>query len=431
MDSNNKLPFILVVSDIPPIPDAADVANVSSGIVLNKLFSNYPHDSIAYATSSNFRQDFCVTREVRNSLNKILVFPVSFHGFKIPGSESLNCHIHELITRQLVRLCEKNGAEIIFVSPMNYGFLLSPSIEASQRVGIPLVVYFMDDLVQTYKMNWPSLSKKAQEWQTKALNSADFVYTNGPGMQSMYQKLYGIDSSILTNVINLNDYISVNRNSSNKSKKNVYTILYTGSVYGAQLDAIDNLVKALDIVNKLQIICEFHLYSNLLPSSLNELGWSKSYVKAKKAVKTIDLSTILGNADLLFLPLSFKPEWRFTVQTSAPGKLAEYAGSGRPILIHAPSYADISILGKERHLGIVVENSSPQELAEALLSLINNESYASQVGQQANDAAHIYYNQSVIQQKLYSNLMRIVMEHRKNNKCNESLGVPQSLYKYQ
>jgi glycosyltransferase involved in cell wall biosynthesis len=289
----------------------------------------------------------------------------------------------------------------------------------------------MDDLVQTYKMNWPSLSKKAQEWQTKALNSADFVYTNGPGMQSMYQKLYGIDSSILTNVINLNDYISVNRNSSNKSKKNVYTILYTGSVYGAQLDAIDNLVKALDIVNKLQIICEFHLYSNLLPSSLNELGWSKSYVKAKKAVKTIDLSTILGNADLLFLPLSFKPEWRFTVQTSAPGKLAEYAGSGRPILIHAPSYADISILGKERHLGIVVENSSPQELAEALLSLINNESYASQVGQQANDAAHIYYNQSVIQQKLYSNLMRIVMEHRKNNKCNESLGVPQSLYKYQ
>ncbi len=409
MSPNNKLPCILVISDVPPIPDGA---NVSSSIVLSRLFSNYPLDSIAYATSSNFRHNFRVLRTIRDRLNKVLLFPTHFQGFEIPGSLSLNCHAHELITRQLVALYKKTCAEIVFVSPLGYGFLLSPSIEASKRVGIPIVVYFMDDLTQTYKMNWSQLLNKAQEWQIKALNSADFVYTNGPGMQSMYQRLYGINSSILTNIINLDDYIAV-RGPTNESGKNIYTIIYTGSAYGAQLDAIDNLVKALDIINKPKTICEFHLYSDLSPSSLETLEWTRSYVKAKKTVKASDLPKILSNADLLFLPLSFKSKWSFTVQTSAPGKLAEYTGSGRPILIHAPPYADISILGKERQLGVVVENPNPQEIAEAILSIITDEHYAARLGQQSLMAAHTYYNQPVVQQNLYNNLAQIAMDYRK------------------
>jgi glycosyltransferase involved in cell wall biosynthesis len=95
-------------------------------------------------------------------------------------------------------------------------------------------------------------------------------------------------------------------------------------------------------------------------------------------------------ADVLFLPLAFHSTIQEVLRTSAPGKLAEYLASGRPILVHAPAETFIAGHFRSHRAGIVVDTPDPQRLAGALRDIAGDAALRDSLRSSALALAELY-----------------------------------------
>ncbi|MCP4397492.1 MAG: glycosyltransferase family 4 protein [bacterium] len=309
-----------------------------------------------------------------------------------------------IFANRLRKLVRDTRADLIFAAPIHFGYLFRAAVALCRRDNIPLVSYFMDDWASTLHRKWLYPQSLGIRWQTQAISASTLVYTNGPGMQAEYLNRYGRDSRILTNVVNSADFSSKISGSQPKPPNKIATIIYTGTIYGAQKDAIENLIRALDILNHSDVICRLALYSDRSSKILKLWGWTRPYVVAYPAVEYAQIPKILAQADILFLPLSFRSEHSFLVRTAAPGKFPEYAASGRPIIIHAPPYADISLLSRQRNFGDLIDKPDPQLLVQAVRRILENNTYRAELARKSIEVVRRYYEQMNVQKQLYTEI---------------------------
>jgi glycosyltransferase involved in cell wall biosynthesis len=77
-------------------------------------------------------------------------------------------------------------------------------------------------------------------------------------------------------------------------------------------------------------------------------------------------------ADILFLGLAFDSPIPEVIRTSAPGKMGEYLGSGRPILVHAPPDSFLSWYFKKEEWGMVVDQKDATVLGRGIERLLED-----------------------------------------------------------
>ena len=83
---------------------------------------------------------------------------------------------------------------------------------------------------------------------------------------------------------------------------------------------------------------------------------------------------IQKSADILFVGLSFDASYPLLINTSSPGKLAEFLVSGRPIIIHAPRQSYISWYARTRNFAYVVDKDDVEFLEQGLQTLLSSSS---------------------------------------------------------
>jgi glycosyltransferase involved in cell wall biosynthesis len=147
-----------------------------------------------------------------------------------------------------------------------------------------------------------------------------------------------------------------------------YRIVYTGSVYHAQSDAFLNLIGALEELPDWSL----HIYTSQTDEQLAGYGIVGPQVFRHPHVEQDESYAQQRAADVLFLPLAFHSTIQEVLRTSAPGKLAEYLASGRPILVHAPAETFIARHFRTHRAGVVVDTPDPQRLAGALRDIASD-----------------------------------------------------------
>ncbi len=151
------------------------------------------------------------------------------------------------------------------------------------------------------------------------------------------------------------------------SPRSPYKIVFTGSVYWPQIGSLQNLVKAIENTDM-----RLEIYSATPKSVLEKEGLLTKEVDFMGTAPASDMPKVQGDADLLFLPLSWNTKNQVIVDTATPGKLADYLTSGRPILIHSPKSSCISQYGKEHHFALVVDENNPEILRSSILEFFKN-----------------------------------------------------------
>ncbi len=146
------------------------------------------------------------------------------------------------------------------------------------------------------------------------------------------------------------------------------TIVFTGMIYGYQIDAIQNCAKA---VNELDGVC-FHIYTQGSREYLEGMGVCGKNVFYFGYLSNDDICRVQNNADILFLPMSFggKGVNKDIVKTASPSKIGEYLAAGRPILIHAPNYSYVAWYASKYGFGLVVEDQDTNSLIAAIMRLM-------------------------------------------------------------
>lgn len=199
---------------------------------------------------------------------------------------------------------------------------------------------------------------------------AERVIVTNEGTEAYYLERYGkqINIAVIHNAV-FGDAYQDKR--TDYQPKPPYTILYTGHVYWAQEQSVNNLIAAMAQLSDLPI--QLDLYVPGADESLRRLVADRSNIRLLSAAQS-EMPAIQSQATLLFLPLSWHTKSPDIIRTATPGKFTDYLAAGRPMLVHAPNYAYISQYVKQTQLGVVVDVDSADELAAAIRQFLANPS---------------------------------------------------------
>jgi len=297
-------------------------------------------------------------------------------------------------THQIKKILLKEHCEAIIVCT---GDLFDPpaALIASRELNIPLIFYAFDYYSQGAD---PLLRSFAAKFETDLVRTAANVIVPNEYMQDEYLKRYDIKATILYNPFDLDDYERQARNRKNDSGVEKM-IVYTGAIYDAHYDAFRNLIAAVNSLGTESL--KIHLYT---PQSLHHLignNISGSNVIIHKALPASSIPVIQRNADILFLPLAFGSGYPDIIRTSAPGKMGEYLASKTPILVHAPKDSFVSWFFKMNNCGLVVDENSPENLAQAIKRLLSDDRLCRELTQNAYKIAESDFDNRIIQEKFY------------------------------
>jgi len=190
---------------------------------------------------------------------------------------------------------------------------------------------------------------------------AEHIFVAGEGMLEYYKKRYSRPFTLVANSVNLKDFPPA---SPPVVVGYPFTILYSGTIYWAQANALKTLVEAIREDRDYRLC----LYSPHSEEIIKKRGLLGPNVELGLLPRE-KLLNVQRSADVLFLPMSFNRRYRLVVETAPTSKLYEYMASFRPILILAPPYSFVARYAQKHRLAMVVTEKDPKAVKEALESL--------------------------------------------------------------
>ncbi len=250
--------------------------------------------------------------------------------------------------------------------PSHDAFSIILTVLLSHLLKLPYVICHMDDA-------WDSLEgvcmieRNITRWFIRPLmKGADQVFVINDYMKERYEQRYSRKIDLLYPPLDVSQYQKAARYPLRKSK-NEFCILYTGSIYSAQLDTLENLSKALMLLNDKEFVCHICGDNAFFQDRVKQNGSARFFRFHHLAQEeTIGAQKC---ADLLFLGLAFHSKIQNVINTAFPAKLVEYLNSGCPILACVPQHSFVSFYVQKYELGYVLHDASPESLAETLLKI--------------------------------------------------------------
>lgn len=349
----------LVLSPVlPPSPSG-------QAIVLYNLLKEMPPDEIVLVCRERYDEDTVVPFECTEKLrsNYYYIPPVGVRTRKILNA-LFNVGIRAPLewylvhhSRKIGKIMEKEQCTEIVVCTAD---LYDPIgvMTLSKKTAARYFFYVFDD----YTDQWvnPDDKKIAQRFEPDIIRLSAGVIVTNEALRDRIEERTCAKTSVIYNPVDLERY-SLSHSSIPEPKDEI-RIVYTGSIYDAQLDAILDLARAITAIRSMKIVLD--IYTNGNPESLRQMGLAGS-VRIHPPVANRDIPALQGNADLLFLPLAFKTSYPDSlIQTSLPGKTGEYLASGRPIAVYVPAESFIARYFRENDCGLVVDVKDWHQLGE-------------------------------------------------------------------
>lgn len=252
---------------------------------------------------------------------------------------------------------------------------------ASRVLRLPLYVYMCDYYShrELYEPAWRRLSPHLER---VVVTRAERVICGNDTLADALAQRYGIDPAVIHHPADLSLYRS-SAGSRGVAGDERQQIVYTGTIYDAQLDAVQNLLAAIDTFGEHATL---NVYTGQSQDELRANGLARGMVVHPHASATA-IAAIQQSADILFLPLAFRSRYQEVVRTSAPMKFGEYLAAGGPILAHAPADSFVSQYCRRHECALVVDEPDIARLAEALETLAHDEPLRARLIQSARTRA--------------------------------------------
>jgi glycosyltransferase involved in cell wall biosynthesis len=336
---------------------------------MRRLFAEFPSDRLWALTSRRSVKILASRDPIPPSERQIPVPEVHIHRRWVDKlARLLNCMLIPRTVWRGIRLVRKQQIEAIFTVPWDHFTVAAYFIHII--TGVPIFMYIMDDPVGARRRDG-SQPLLYRVFMPRLVRSCKQVWGVSEGMCEYFEMTYGIRCLSLLPLVDLEDFQQITVAKA-KDLDRVLDIVYTGSIYSAQVDAMRRLVCVLgqesDRNDGSHTKMQLTLYTSAHAEELDRLGLVGKNVR-RDEVKHKDIASVMAEADVAFLPLSFESDMRHIVETSFPSKIAEYLAGGVPILVHAPSYSTVAKYCRKHSCGLVVDEPSEVLLRDALIRL--------------------------------------------------------------
>lgn len=359
----SKLPRTLIVWAWLPCTHSG------AGILMRRLFVDFPSDRLWALTSRQCVRMLASHDPVPPAERQISVPEVHIHRRWIDRlARLLNVMLIPWTVWRGVRLVRKRQIEALFTVPFDHFTIAAYLIHAI--AGVPIFMYIMDDPAGARRRDG-SQPLLYRTFMPRLVRACKRVWGVSDGMCEYFARTYDVKCQPLLPLLDLEGFQRKGAHGAGRNNGSFH-IVFTGSIYSAQVDAVRRLVHVVSQGfgenGGKKIDAQLTLYTPASPGALERMGLADRNVR-QDAVKHEDIAGVLADADVAFLPFSFEPEMRHVVETSFPSKIAEYLAAGLPILAHAPSYSTVARYCRDHNCGLVVDEPSEAALRDALLRL--------------------------------------------------------------
>jgi len=253
-----------------------------------------------------------------------------------------------------------------------------------------LRIHFGVYLFDWYAYQWTGRTLRwiAQRLEPMILRKAVTVVTHSLPLQEEVARRYRIRAIHIPNPAD-ESALSCPRPAQWPSSADRATVLFAGAIYAANDDAIQNLILAMKELSHVPL--RFLVFSSQKPEWLVTAA-EEGHLSLEGGVGATSVERVLQQADILFLPLTFRSSLREIVNTSVPAKMSDYLAMGRPILVHAPKAAFVSQYFRAHDCGLVVSDNDPSMLAAAIVHLLATPDFGMTLGEKARAWAHVDFD---------------------------------------
>lgn len=362
----NPRPFAVVSSTIPP-------ASNGQAVILGRLLRGIPStDYRLIVTEPPFGK---ATAPPLDAVSFSIAVPPRSRHTRLPGLRLLATmvdYVRALISRVngIARITrEQQCAKVIACT----GHIFDPfaAFLASRRTKTPLIVYAFDYYAYQFDAVEGVLGLViricARLFERIVIPRAALVIVPNEFMRDEYARRYGCQLAIVHNP--LDSEPTEPSASPWPTVSGTIRLMYTGSVYTPHIQALQTVLKALDQDGAEHIHLSLHT-----PQSAEELARLNLSGRFDQpgCLDQAGIRAAQAKADILLLPFGFRTPYPAIIKTSAPGKLAEYLASGRPILVHAPADTFLAWYFRQNDCGWVVDQDDPQRLLSAIEEIATN-----------------------------------------------------------
>jgi glycosyltransferase involved in cell wall biosynthesis len=383
---------LLYMCDFPP-------SNFRGGTVtMSRLLSDYPPDRITVIAGSHENSQSLTQGKLQC---KHLIFPTSNETGRwgLGRAKTLLdwILIPALILMALWTVYRTHTKVIVTIADGHF-FIAAAVVSLISR--IPLILILHDDWVASTESRSYFLCYVARPLFKVVVHRARHIYAVSSPMQEMLQHDFGVESELQMPAGEPWDSAEERRYpKSTKRSAETLRILYAGTGSTTMQDSLDLLVEAISTEHRVlhNSELELHLYTPTSEAHTRRKGWDHPRIRTHGWVDQEKLKRAIADADVLFLPFSFKAHERYATERAFPSKTSDYLASGKPILVLAPPYSSIVRYAREFECAEIVESPDLVALTDAINRLATSKEYRAQLGRNSRRA--FFLNHDMTQQR--------------------------------
>lgn len=283
-------------------------------------------------------------------------------------------------TPELDKFLDDFAPEVLFVPVYPVVYMARLQLYIIKRLNVPVVCYISDDNY-TYKVCGRNpLSYIHRFWLRKGvgkiIKSAKEIFVIAPKQKEEYDRLFGVDSILLTRTIELQENKDFDVNSPLK-------MIYTGKLGIGRDKTLAEIAKAVDKINEGSEKITFNIYSGDIPTGETLKAFKGKGVNFRGSVSSERVEELIKESHITVFAESLENRYKNIARLSFSTKLTDYFKSGRCIFaVGDESIAPMDYLIREDG---AITATSYEIIEKTLTELCENPEKVKEYGKKAFD----------------------------------------------
>lgn len=255
----------------------------------------------------------------------------------------------------------------------------------AKRLRVPLVVHVMDDWPAHMESRRPRLAQAVRPAFNQLIRRADSVAVISESMARDYAARFGVEAHVVHGGADLQAWAAMTpRSELTRSSDRTRTLRYSGGVADDQsTSALDAIVASVERLRSTGMNLDLKLTVPHDAQADATRRWDRDGIEVEAFGSREQFRRNLREADALVLANNFDAASVSLLRHSMANKVGDYLASGTPILAFGP--LDIATIDAAVSGGwaVVVSQTSPDRLDQAVTAILRDEAVRSRVSDQA------------------------------------------------
>lgn len=300
-------------------------------------------------------------------------------------------------TKELDEFLDDFDADVLFFPIYSTVYMNRLQNYIRKHTKKPIVLYASDDNYSYKSIDKTPISYFLRFWlrknAKKLFKNAAKILVIAPKQKEEYDRIFGVDSEILTKGIDFSQ-IPFEEKPLNKPIK----MVYTGKLIIGRWLSLAAIANTLEELNKDGVKAELDIYTTDTLTPEQEKALNKGGCAVKGALKLDEVQEVQKNADILVFVESLENKFKNIARLSFSTKITDYLKNGK--CIFAIGDKDIAPIDYFNRYDSAVTASNYTEIAKKLEWLINNPEKISEYSKKAYNCGKEHHDTALMDKVL-------------------------------